>query len=80
MRVGGSSNTIGGTTSVRNLISANTGDGVGIFAGAANNQVAGNLIGTNSGGTGALGNGIDGVAISGAARPATRSGARRRDQ
>ena len=65
--VGGSSNTIGGTTTgASNLISANTGNGVEIPAGASNNEVAGNSIGTDASGTIALGNLLDGVAISGA--------------
>ena len=65
--VGGSSNTIGGsTTGAGNLISGNAQNGVNISGGAANNLVAGNLIGTDSTGSLALGNSSDGVQITGA--------------
>lgn len=59
----GSSNVLGGTTaSVRNVISANRGDGVSISIGGPN-TVQGNRIGSKADGTGDLGNGLDGISI-----------------
>jgi CSLREA domain-containing protein len=57
--VGGSSNTIGGTTAgARNVISGNRLAGVELHdPGASLNLVQGNYIGTNAAGTAALGNG-----------------------
>ena len=58
-------NTVGGTTTAdRNVISANTDDGVSIIAGS-NNLIEGNDIGTDATGTLPLGNAV-GVSISGA--------------
>ncbi len=56
-------NTIGGTTAAdRNIISGNTGDGVGITgSGTTGNVVEGNFIGTDVTGNVALGNGGAGV-------------------
>lgn len=61
----GSFNLIGGiTTTQRNLISGNDGNGVGIKStGAASNTVSGNFIGTDATGTAILGNSRDGVVI-----------------
>ena len=65
---GGSSNTIGGSTSgMGNLISGNTGNGVEIDGGVTANVVVGDYIGVNLQGTGGLGNTGDGVLISGGA-------------
>src|SRR3990167_7969110 len=62
------SNTIGGTTAAqRNVISGNSGNGIGITAqdggNASNNLVSGNYIGTNAAGTGAIANAGDGFLI-----------------
>jgi streptogramin lyase len=60
---GASNNTIGGTTAgARNVISGNTGEGIGISGNA--NLVEGNYVGTNAAGTAALANG-DGVYLGG---------------
>ena len=62
------SNIVGGTTAAeRNVISGNTGNGVGITAqddgDASSNVIHGNYIGTNAAGTGAIANGGDGILI-----------------
>ncbi len=60
---GPSNTTIGGTTvPVRNVISANTGNGIDIKLGS-NNSIEGNYIGTNAQGSGPLGNVGNGVVI-----------------
>jgi CSLREA domain-containing protein len=54
--VGGTGNTVGGTTTSpdkRNLISGN---GAGVYHVGSNNKIEGNLIGTDKTGTGSLGN------------------------
>jgi Right handed beta helix region len=63
-------NTIGGTAAdAGNLISANLGAGVSISgAGAAGNDVFGNIIGTNLGETLALGNTGSGIVIDGSSK------------
>lgn len=70
-----SNHTIGGTTAAeRNIISGNTGNGVGITddvpgdnpGGATGNVIKGNYIGTNTAGTGAIPNGGDGILINNA--------------
>jgi hypothetical protein len=65
---GTAGNTIGGASPAdRNIISANSADGVQIVgATALNNLVQGNLIGTDATGTRALGNQFAGVLINGA--------------
>ena len=62
----GNGNRIGGTTpQARNLISGNTGAGVGVaFSG---NHVEGNFIGVDATGAAALGNGDRGVSVNGSA-------------
>jgi uncharacterized repeat protein (TIGR01451 family) len=61
--VGGSNNQIGGATpAARNVISGNTGAGIGLNAGS-NNLVQGNFIGTDITGTVALGNKNAGISI-----------------
>lgn len=61
---GGSSNTVGGTTSAaRNVLSGNR-NGIQI-AGGSGTQVRGNFIGTNAAGTAGLGNSASGVLIGG---------------
>ncbi len=61
--VGGSSNTIGGTTATaRNVISSNATEGISITG--STNLIEGNFVGTNAAGTGAAPNG-DGVDITG---------------
>lgn len=62
---GASNNTIGGTTSTaRNLVSGNTGDGV-LFTGIGtdSNVLVGNYIGLNSAGTGRIANSLNGILI-----------------
>ncbi len=56
--------TVGGTTAgERNVISANSEEGIIIDAGAMHNTVSGNYIGTKADGTGSLGNGQAGIAL-----------------
>ena len=68
VEINGAGNTIGGTTTAdRNIISANTNDGILISgSGATGNVVSGNDIGTDLTGTVALGNLSAGVGITGA--------------
>lgn len=65
VHVTGNSNRIGGdSAALRNVLSGNLGSGVEIAgAGAAGNQVKGNIIGLAAGGGAALGNGANGVEI-----------------
>jgi hypothetical protein len=65
---GAKGNIIGGTLDwMRNVISGNKQDGIGIFdSGTIGNQILGNFIGTNAAGTAPLGNGT-GVHITNAA-------------
>jgi CSLREA domain-containing protein len=67
---GASGNTVGGTTAAaRNVISANTANGVNIFtagAGTTGNLVKGDYIGTDVSGTAALGNAANGVLVTAA--------------
>lgn len=58
------SNTIGGTTTTaRNVISGNGGQGVGLEFNNHNNVIKANFIGTNAAGTAALGNSQGGVLL-----------------
>jgi len=61
--LGAQNNTIGGTAAgARNVISGNSGRGIGFFnTTTSNNFVRGNFIGLNAAGTGAVGNGFSGV-------------------
>lgn len=60
--VGGSGNTIGGSTiASRNVISGNFDSGIDIVWASPTNLVVGNYIGTNAAGTGAVANNSDGV-------------------
>ncbi len=60
------SNTIGGTASgSRNIVSANSENGILIASGASGNQVLGNYIGTNIAGSAALSNSTNGIEIAG---------------
>ncbi|MCH9662080.1 MAG: right-handed parallel beta-helix repeat-containing protein, partial [Gammaproteobacteria bacterium] len=63
--LGASGNTVGGTTtSARNVISGNSGDGVYVSdSGTDSNVIQGNFIGTNAAGTAALANTDRGVQI-----------------
>ncbi len=71
---GAAGNTIGGTGTESNVISANGITGVSIEgSGTTGNLVQGNFIGTNASGTGALGN-IDGIVISNGASNNTIGG------
>jgi parallel beta-helix repeat protein len=59
--IGGSGNTVGGTTSGSgNVISGNSGNGITLIA-AKSNQIMGNRIGTNAAGTAAVANHGDGI-------------------
>jgi len=61
----GFSNTIGGTAyGSRNILSANSQDGVLIDSGASSNQVLGNFIGTNASGTASVAN-VNGIEVKG---------------
>ena len=63
--VGGPNNTIGGATAAeRNVISANTQYGIGVFNRITpGNVIQGNYIGTDASGTAALGNGSMGIFV-----------------
>ncbi|MEM8499380.1 MAG: LamG-like jellyroll fold domain-containing protein [Pseudomonadota bacterium] len=64
IQLGGSNNTIGGTSSAdRNLVSGNNDDGIEITGSATSNIVYGNYIGTTVSGTDPLGNSKDGIEI-----------------
>lgn len=65
IQVGGSGNTIGGTSAgAGNVISGNGNCGITITeATATGNVVQGNLIGTNATGSAAIANGVDGILI-----------------
>ncbi|MCA9130193.1 MAG: DUF4347 domain-containing protein, partial [Planctomycetales bacterium] len=69
IRINGSSNTIGGTTTAdRNVISGNALAGIRIDGtGAFGNQVLGNFVGTDASATSAIGNSQEGVKITNAA-------------
>src|SRR5262249_49420279 len=64
---GSTGNTVGGpSSSMRNVISGNVGDGVLITSGATGNLIEGDFIGTDASGTKALGNAYNGINIAGA--------------
>ena len=72
--------TIGGTAAGdRNIISGNTGAGIGLVAGATGELVEGNFIGTDITGSNPLGNGT-GILIDGGSANNTIGGTRRRRQ
>jgi hypothetical protein len=72
---GAAQNTIGGITStVSDVISGNSWDGVELTSGATQNVVEGDLIGVASNGSSALGNGASGVSIYGGATNNTIGG------
>ena len=74
---GAATNTVGGTSAgARNLVSGNTGGGIGISgAGTTGNLVQGNYVGTNAAGTAALANGsAAGVSVYGKATKNTVGG------
>jgi titin len=78
---GANDNTIGGTTAAaRNIISANTYDGVHIYTDTSGTVVEGNFIGTDVTGTYALGNGRDGVEIDSGSDSNTIGGSASGDQ
>ena len=59
-----SGNTIGGTTgSQRNVISGNTGWGIGLYGSGSNNIIEGNYIGLRADGSAGLGNSGNGIEI-----------------
>lgn len=59
--------TIGGVTAgARNIISGNTGSGIGVFGGSTNTLIEGNYIGTDVTGTHALGNIVFDIIVAGA--------------
>jgi hypothetical protein len=63
--VGCSNNTIGGiTSSLRNVISGNAGDGIDLTSVGSANQVLGNYVGLNANGS-PLGNGTNGIEVGG---------------
>lgn len=76
LAISGANNTIGGTSAAdRNLISANSLEGIAISGtGATGNVIVGNLIGTDSTGLLDLGNGQAGVLIYGGASSNTIGG------
>src|SRR5579884_2643980 len=65
IEIQGTGNTIGGTSSGRNLISGNGNDGVKIDSGGSGNVVLGNYIGVNTYDTAALGNSGNGIEVAG---------------
>ncbi len=78
INIAGNNNTVGGTASgARNILSANSKDGVLLASTSSGNQVLGNYIGTNLLGTATLANSI-GVEIAGTSNTVggTASGAR----
>jgi hypothetical protein len=66
IEIQGTGNTVGGSVSgARNLISANSNDGVKIDSGASGNLVEGNAIGVNTYDTAVLGNSGNGIEVAG---------------
>ena len=66
VRIESPGNSVGGSSSaVRNLISGNTDDGIGLVGSAATgNTIQGNFVGVNAAGTSALPNGVSGIGLS----------------
>ncbi|MES2353945.1 MAG: DUF4347 domain-containing protein [Pseudomonadota bacterium] len=63
INTGSSNNTIGGTTtSVRNVISGNAVDGIGVIS-STGNSILGNFIGTDATGSAGLANGANGISV-----------------
>jgi titin len=73
---GATSNYVSGSsTSLQNVISGNTQDGIQLYgSGTSYNVVTDNFIGTNAAGTGHLGNGASGIYIAGGANSNTVGG------
>jgi parallel beta-helix repeat protein len=65
IEVAGNSNTIGGASGARNLISGNSNDGVKIDSGGSGNVVLGNYIGVNTYDTTVVGNSGNGIEVAG---------------
>jgi hypothetical protein len=76
LRTAANNNTIGGTTAAaRNVISANTGGGIGLENVSTGNVIQGNAIGVDAGGAAPLGNSLFGISAIEASNNTTIGGA-----